>query len=493
MAPKKGKPKAGTYKQRLNVTKNRLKEKNLKKNGVVKTLCLSMIVRNESKIICRLLDSLKNIIDMISITDTGSTDNTEELILNWGKEHNIPTVVHHQPFINFAKSRTNSLKNSVKSFPNADYYFLSDADFEWEISKTFDKRLMWEDRYNVIQYSDFSQYPNIRILGSKVAWKCYCVTHEYWDHVLGERDFTTATIKGLKIHDHEDGGSKSDKFERDLRLLTGGIKTEQEKLDRLYNSTSDDPSDKYSRNHKLYQKRIDNKEFIIGRYKFYYAQTLKCLKRYKESIAAYQDKIDYKIKNYQETFYSYYMIAECQEKVYWGYRDCIKNMRKMEKYEAQKDEQNMGVEIEDPIKELTEQELDNIKQYNPNNLSIAELKEIKKKQISVVDTAYRAAYENRKKRIEPMYQLARFYKDIWQHKKSFELIMEFNKKMEVDESDLFVEYPCYDYLFDFELSTVGWYVNKDEGRKACLRLIERLDTLPEYVQKKVKMNAKWYN
>ena len=39
-----------------------------------------MIVKNESKIIERCLNSVKNIIDCYSIVDTGSTDNTKELI-----------------------------------------------------------------------------------------------------------------------------------------------------------------------------------------------------------------------------------------------------------------------------------------------------------------------------------------------------------------------------------------------------------------------------
>ena len=44
------------------------------------TLCLNMIVKNESKIITRLFDSVISIIDCYCICDTGSTDNTVELI-----------------------------------------------------------------------------------------------------------------------------------------------------------------------------------------------------------------------------------------------------------------------------------------------------------------------------------------------------------------------------------------------------------------------------
>lgn len=53
-----------------------------------------MIVRNESAIICRCLEKVKDIVDYISICDTGSTDNTVDKILAWGKKHKIPTHVH---------------------------------------------------------------------------------------------------------------------------------------------------------------------------------------------------------------------------------------------------------------------------------------------------------------------------------------------------------------------------------------------------------------
>ena len=60
-------------------------------------LCLTMIVKNESKIIERCLNSIKDIVDCISICDTGSTDNTKTVIEEFMKKHQIPGKVHeHQ-------------------------------------------------------------------------------------------------------------------------------------------------------------------------------------------------------------------------------------------------------------------------------------------------------------------------------------------------------------------------------------------------------------
>ena len=54
------------------------------------TICLNMIVKNESKIMKRLLDSVYKIIDYWVIVDTGSTDHTKELIKEYFAEKNIP-------------------------------------------------------------------------------------------------------------------------------------------------------------------------------------------------------------------------------------------------------------------------------------------------------------------------------------------------------------------------------------------------------------------
>ena len=54
-----------------------------------KTICLNMIVKNESHIIIRLLQSVISIIDTYCICDTGSNDNTIEIIKHFFKENKI--------------------------------------------------------------------------------------------------------------------------------------------------------------------------------------------------------------------------------------------------------------------------------------------------------------------------------------------------------------------------------------------------------------------
>ena len=52
-------------------------------------ICLNMIVKNESTIITRLLNSVISLIDHYVICDTGSTDNTTQIIDDYFKDKNV--------------------------------------------------------------------------------------------------------------------------------------------------------------------------------------------------------------------------------------------------------------------------------------------------------------------------------------------------------------------------------------------------------------------
>ncbi len=94
------------------------------------TLCLNMIVKNESKIITRLFDSVISIIDCYCICDTGSTDNTVEIIQNYFKDKGITGKVVQEPFKNFCHNRNFALLYCVGM---SDYVILLDADMFLDI------------------------------------------------------------------------------------------------------------------------------------------------------------------------------------------------------------------------------------------------------------------------------------------------------------------------------------------------------------------------
>jgi len=140
------------------------------------TLCLNMIVKNESKIITRLFDSVVPIIDCYCICDTGSTDNTVELIESYFLEKNIPGKVVYEPFKNFAYNRNVALKSCIGM---SDYVLLLDADMTLSI-RTFDKKTLSKyDTFTILQGNDNFYYNNRRIVRNDGLYNYVGVTHEY--------------------------------------------------------------------------------------------------------------------------------------------------------------------------------------------------------------------------------------------------------------------------------------------------------------------------
>lgn len=65
-----------------------------------------MIVKNESANMPLNLKSVKDLIDAVCILDTGSSDNTIEVIQTWCTENSKSCKVHEEDFLDFGRSRT---------------------------------------------------------------------------------------------------------------------------------------------------------------------------------------------------------------------------------------------------------------------------------------------------------------------------------------------------------------------------------------------------
>ena len=140
------------------------------------TLCINMIVKNESKIITRMLDTVLPIIDAYCICDTGSTDNTVKVIEDYFKEKNIPGKVVVEPFINFSHNRNFALKACEGL---SDYVLLMDADMKLKIIGFDKNRLKEYDSCYILQGSDNFFYQNMRIVKNDGRFSYNGVTHEY--------------------------------------------------------------------------------------------------------------------------------------------------------------------------------------------------------------------------------------------------------------------------------------------------------------------------
>jgi tetratricopeptide (TPR) repeat protein len=186
------------------------------------TLCLNMIVKNESKIILRLLDSVVHFLDSYCICDTGSSDNTVELITDYFAKHGIKGKIVHEEFRDFGYNRTFSL-NACVGLEKAEYILLLDADMKLVVNSAFDlKTTLTADGYYINQGNDQFNYKNIRIVKNNPKLSYWGVTHEYVNFpdnsTMGEYDRNQ-----IYIDDIGDGGSKGNKTLRDIQLLTKGL------------------------------------------------------------------------------------------------------------------------------------------------------------------------------------------------------------------------------------------------------------------------------
>jgi glycosyltransferase involved in cell wall biosynthesis len=254
-------------------------------------ICLSMIVKNESRVICRLLESVYKYIDCYVICDTGSDDGTPEIITKFMNERGVNHGhIIREPFKNFEYSRNYALRAAEHTHFNitgagttaATHLLLLDADMIWEPPASTPEQFRRElqatpdvDAYYVFQGSKKFYYKNVRVIrtGKNIHYKS--VTHEYICTADGTK-YHTFPREEVFINDVGDGGSKTNKFERDIRLLSDDIK--------------ENPTNVRSW--------------------FYLANSLHDLGRYEESVAAYKRRIE--LGGWiEEIYYSHYRIGLC--------------------------------------------------------------------------------------------------------------------------------------------------------------------------------------
>jgi len=176
--------------------------------------CLAMIMKNEGPILPRLFESVKGFVSEYCVVDTGSTDNTMDVL----RSMDMPGLLVEEPFVDFATTR-NFLLDTCRERTTCEYLVLLDADMvlkvspEWDWAKIDDK-----DVYNLIQVSSV-EYENVRII-KRTAGKIKVVgaTHEYYD-VPSEYVRGLLPKRLVYIDDVGDGKAKGNKFERDERLL----------------------------------------------------------------------------------------------------------------------------------------------------------------------------------------------------------------------------------------------------------------------------------
>jgi GR25 family glycosyltransferase involved in LPS biosynthesis len=234
-------------------------------------LCLNMIVKNESHIIKDTLNKLlqKVQFDYWVISDTGSTDNTKQVITDFFKEKNIKGEFFDDEWLNFGHNRTKALEHA---YGKSKYVLIFDADDE--ICGNFTLPELTKDGY-FLQFGDANgvSYARIQIVNNKKKWKYVGVLHEMITSCEPANDTVTITgdyytISGRTSYRNSD----ETKYLKDALILEKAYNECLKNNDELYNrygfycANSYFDYGKYEEAIKWYKITLENKNWVQEKY-----------------------------------------------------------------------------------------------------------------------------------------------------------------------------------------------------------------------------------
>ncbi len=246
-------------------------------------ICLAMIVKDDAEVIEKCLNSVKDIVDCVSICDVGSIDGTPKMIEQFMEKSGIPCKIYRHKWLEAGHNRTLSAQAARKtirecgfSFTNT-YLLILDPDMALNISPGFTKQSLDADSYQILEKSSALSYYkyNVHLLRALIPWKSIGVAHEYWSYDGVNR---CEKLRTLTVHSQRELSYSIAKLEKDVALLTEALKA--------------DPQN--------------------ARYMFYLAQTYKALAHYDSAIHWYFARV-HAGGDPDEVWFSKFMIGECFE------------------------------------------------------------------------------------------------------------------------------------------------------------------------------------
>ncbi|MGA2037171.1 MAG: glycosyltransferase, partial [Acidimicrobiales bacterium] len=144
------------------------------------TICLAMIVKNESAVIERCLRAALGNFDSWVIVDTGSDDDTCERIE--AILAGVPGRLEHRPWVDFGHNRTELMELAYEE--SADWLLLLDADIELEVDGNLHDLLpvgRRADAWLVDVVGSTVGYAMPYLVSGHRHWHYVGATHEYID------------------------------------------------------------------------------------------------------------------------------------------------------------------------------------------------------------------------------------------------------------------------------------------------------------------------
>ncbi len=192
---------------------------------------LSMIVKDEARVIERCLESMLPLIDYVLISDTGSTDGTQDIIRSWLERNHVSGDVVEETWQDFATNRSSALRH-LRARNVVEYAFVMDADETLTFDDGFDPRKfkasLSHDYYNVEIRRGGIRYWRPQIMSNDRDFYYKGVLHEYIEAPDG---VTSGDAIGFHIASGASGGAREkdpDTYRRDARRLEDALDVESD-------------------------------------------------------------------------------------------------------------------------------------------------------------------------------------------------------------------------------------------------------------------------
>jgi glycosyltransferase involved in cell wall biosynthesis len=258
-------------------------------------LVLSQIYKNEAHCILDCLNSdVKNVYDMVVYVDTGSTDNTKDLILKWGEENNIPAYVFERQFDNFENSRNYAMQKAKEMADKHGWKREEtwtgwiDCDEKLIMDKLFNKQKLDKDLYMINTYIGAMKYTRNTFIRMSQPGRFYGPVHGFI--ICDNPNISSGLMEGLHV---------------DVKMIGASWKG--------------NIADKYKKHAAILEDYIDNKD-RNSRWVFYTAQSYhdsatlpdnreENEERLRRSMKYYKERVN-RLDGYEEErFYSQFRIG----------------------------------------------------------------------------------------------------------------------------------------------------------------------------------------